>query len=983
MRKGPVPRNVFRILRLPIVNLFTRAALRRAIRKNIGDLPRDIISAAEGFFVPDMIGNIDFNQDKLADSFRITVNNAWFDQRLTGLKMALNGRIIAQESTYIRYREEVLRADKINRLVIDAGYPLELIVQGRKLGRGLHIVEFDLDLEITSQYFPVPVIMSKGQGKLPFLKGNPENLDFDVADQHHRAHFVPHIHYDEEWLTTTDVFRKVGQRNLLEAIKLLEDNPDYTFTVDQLPQLRSFAQSHPKQFAKLSEHVKSGRVEVVNGLYAEPDTNLVSGESLVRGSVLFQHWVQETFGKTCRVGWLIDSFGQSGQLPQILSKSGVRYLTFSRELEEKDYQADFVWEGLDGSRIQCHYMPLLYFAGYPIPQDQRRAFKRFSRISSKLIKHAAGEALFVPAGVDHGKPQAAPIEHIPAWNKAISQLPWSFSTPSKYFADVDSQALKLRQGEFQRIFEGVWSVRPQLKQKNRQAEAALEQTEALCTIASIHGLDYPHAKLLHCWETLLANQFHDRICGCVVDEVAKNIERNFDGVLTDLKHLEKSACLYITSKIENKNNDQYSFVVFNPLSFERSEWIEAEIPDAAGMEDHLLLSPEGPLEFQILDLHRYQDNSYKSMRIGFVAKLPPMGYRVFRFTRATDIVRPIPGDLKIEGDTVSGNMIKATVDLKKGTLTAAEEADGSGVYDLKRTGALVLEKDWGEMMIARIRKSGKKKENIDRVFWAEKGHLTANLRTEGTIGTSRFQRDIRFYRDLRRIDVRIKIDYRDLRHRLRVAVGTGVKVKQWTHEIPYGAIKRDVRELPAWRWADASTEKKGVTILNRGIAGHELVGQTAYLSLLRSQDKIHLFESGAGGFALGNHQFRFSVLPHSGDWRSTKPWQRGSAFQKETPVNELKGEQKGWGPTKSFLSVKPANVVLSALRRLSNDKYELRLTECSGENASATLALDFPVNGIEVTDLLGRKLADLPQKDGRVQIALGPFEIVTLHLSGK
>lgn len=52
------------------------------------------------------------------------------------------------------------------------------------------------------------------------------------------------------------------------------------------------------------------------------DTNVPSGESLVRQFLYGQRFFVRHFGAPCDVFWLPDTFGYSGQLPQIARQAG-------------------------------------------------------------------------------------------------------------------------------------------------------------------------------------------------------------------------------------------------------------------------------------------------------------------------------------------------------------------------------------------------------------------------------------------------------------------------------------------------------------------------------------------------------------------------------------------------------------------------------------------------------------------------------------
>ena len=58
-------------------------------------------------------------------------------------------------------------------------------------------------------------------------------------------------------------------------------------------------------------------------MWVEPDTNMPTGESLVRQLLYGQLYFERTFGARSRVCWLPDCFGFSPALPQLLRQAGV------------------------------------------------------------------------------------------------------------------------------------------------------------------------------------------------------------------------------------------------------------------------------------------------------------------------------------------------------------------------------------------------------------------------------------------------------------------------------------------------------------------------------------------------------------------------------------------------------------------------------------------------------------------------------------
>ena len=74
---------------------------------------------------------------------------------------------------------------------------------------------------------------------------------------------------------------------------------------------------------QVRRRIRDGRWEVMGGFEVEPDTNLPSGEGLVRSLVYGQRKIAQLRGAPSRVCWIPDVFGYSNCLPQILRLAGI------------------------------------------------------------------------------------------------------------------------------------------------------------------------------------------------------------------------------------------------------------------------------------------------------------------------------------------------------------------------------------------------------------------------------------------------------------------------------------------------------------------------------------------------------------------------------------------------------------------------------------------------------------------------------------
>jgi len=943
-------------------------------------LPRDALEGIDQLFFRDAIGNIDMDSDGVDDSFRLTVTNPWYDQRLTGVEVAIDGRPIPADRLLLRYPSGETRARDVVALEFPPGDAMEIIAEGTPLADGLHLIDFLLDMELAPQIIPlVPILMKDGVGDFPILPDCFEALPAwpPRALEPGTVHVVPHIHYDVEWMQTRDVFERIGAGNLKETLRLMDEDPEMTFVVDQVPHMEPFRRSDPEDFERIVELVRGGRIEPVNGMYSEPDVNLISGEALVRQSVAWQRYSLEKFGMLARCGWLIDSFGMTAQLPQIFAKSGTEFFAFSRAKSPKDLPSEFLWEGLDGTRILTTCMPKKYNVGHPVPTDRSRALRWMLKNYRFLRERSASDQVFYPGGVDHGRPQKEYGDMARAWNSEVGGVTFKFSTPSAFFEALPREELPVIRGEFQRELWGTYGSRIELKKLNRSCEFALLDTGKLATIASLAGAPYPLERLGGAWRTVMDCHFHDQICGCSIDEVAVGMERRFNEALGEAGDLMSDSARSLAGV---KGADGFTLLVFNPLSQPVSSWVEFDLELPPGWRGLAVSAGGERLPVQIVDATSYGDGSLKAVKAGFCPELPPLGYRVFELTPSDDAQPEVANPAQAGGTVLDNGLLRVEVDGGTGLLKRAVFADGIS-FDLEGGNRLVLERDFGELYEERaIGASFLKKRSADSVRVVESGPLRGTIEVKGALGRSSFTQTISLAAGSPRIDIETDIEFRDAKHRLRCVFPTGIEGGTWTHEIPYGCIQRPGHELAAQNLTDLSGGGRGVTLINFGTPGNEQYKGTIYLTLMRSSNKAYLWDTGPLGLSLGNHVFRYALYPHKGDWREA-----GSVLEAYRRNNAprafvLQGASSESGRSYSALSCEPANVLVSVLEKNGNGEVLLRLWETAGRDSTAELGFGWDVKQARKTDLLERELEELSIDGRRLTLPLEPFEIATLLL---
>lgn len=148
-----------------------------------------------------------------------------------------------------------------------------------------------------------------------------------------KVFLIPHSHIDVEWYWNLEegVKRAILINN--EVLKCMEKSSVFTFVQDNIIFFPYLLENLPEQRVHLlKKKIKDGKFEITGGMWTEPEEVEPAGEVLIRNILVGKNWVKNNLGGEVETAWQIDTFGHIPQLPQILNKSGYKYLVFARGL---------------------------------------------------------------------------------------------------------------------------------------------------------------------------------------------------------------------------------------------------------------------------------------------------------------------------------------------------------------------------------------------------------------------------------------------------------------------------------------------------------------------------------------------------------------------------------------------------------------------------------------------------------------------------
>ncbi|MDD5509236.1 MAG: glycoside hydrolase family 38 C-terminal domain-containing protein [Dehalococcoidales bacterium] len=842
-----------------------------------------------------------------------------------------------------------------------------------------------------------------------------------------KIYLVPHSHYDAVWALTKEDYFYINIDLIIKQALDLVENRDYKFLIEQTALLEEIERRNPHLFNRLAKCIKAGKIEIAGGEYLMADTMIPNGETLVREIMLGKRYAREKFGTDVPVMWGADSFGYNAQMPQIYRKSGYKYFAFRRGAN-RDKPSEFWWQGLDGTRILSHWMPLGYRAGL----DFDRLEENF-----KLLKDAAATRhILMPSGSGSIPPQTKIFRVVNRWNKNHQDSQMKIATVSGFFTQVGKSADKLKtcrgelySGRYSQVFPNTTSSRIWIKQELRKYENLLLTCERWASVSWLLGIPYPNYEFRNSWQKVLWGAFHDVAPGTGMDEGYEEARDNFSYLQNHLQQFLQNFCSIISQNLQV----QEDVIVFNPLSWEVKNWVEVEMGFDRGKIKRIggLRSGREETEVEILDFSRYADDSYQTVKLGFVATVPALGYRTYKIIRRNPRDGAAPRII-ISGNTIENQFFKVRVNPANGLIDVFQ--DGKRLVNGNE---LVMEEEIGDLYYHR--------ENLGEPLGTEGGEegvtfgqfrtksfkivktpLRRVIEVESEFFSLRWpyrllkklrpliwrhkylsmHKRIIIYNDVPRIDFITNIDNRHPQVRMRMRFSTNIKSPNYQSETQFGVIARPVDQYykktrdkwveqpsgvyPALHWVDYSDKDRGITLINKGLPSHEIRDGNIYLTLLRSI--LMLASDGIIGPAIPtpdaqefkHYTFEYALFPHQKGWKDADSFKPAYEFNYGLSGFQLPVEKrrKGSLPYRfSFVEVKPESLILVVFKKAEDsDEIILRLFETKGKKTSGVITLYKEPSAVKTVNLLEVEEGDIKHRGRRIVLQVKPFEIVSLKI---
>ena len=404
-----------------------------------------------------------------------------------------------------------------------------------------------------------------------------------------RVHVVPHSHWDREWYFTTSRSKIYLMKDLHDVLDTLEKNKEFKFMLDaQASLLDDYLKWMPQDEERIKKFVKEKRL-IIGPWYTQTDHMVISAESIVRNMYYGMKRCEE-FGGYMNVGYVPDSFGQGGNMPQIYQAFGIKDSMFWRGVSDDMVEhTDYMWEGDDGSEVFVTQIPFGYYIGGNIPEEEPKSEEFWqNECFKKAGARSATDAIYFPNGFDQAPIRKNLSDILENRRKKDTENEYKISTIEEYIADVKSQnpILEKVKGELliakhMRIHKSIFSSRSDLKVLNTQIQNYVTNImEPVLVMSSMLGNEYPKETVKDIWKLLFENAAHDSIGSCISDTANEDVYLRYKQAREIATNLVELHTRLIATSLKGKDN-KITMTLFNTLPVERKETIEFKtyLPD--------------------------------------------------------------------------------------------------------------------------------------------------------------------------------------------------------------------------------------------------------------------------------------------------------------------------------------------------------------------------------------------------------------------
>ena len=781
-----------------------------------------------------------------------------------------------------------------------------------KIVEGLKKFTYIADFELPEPALTASVVeASKVLKPLLACKNGSTAPDYTVFGQ---------SHLDLAWLWPVEETLRKTARTYTNQLALMDEYENYQFLLCEPPILEALKELYPNVYQRVRDKIAAGAFHPEGALWVESDTNIPSGESLIRQFVWGKRWYRNELGVDSKMAWMPDTFGFSAVLPQIMKKCQVPYFA-TQKLIRQDPECQsfpynvFWWEGMDGSKVLSHT--------FKKNNANFQAGDLITRWEEDRVQEEGVDGLMFPFGFGDGG--GGPTRDMVEMAQRCADLEGAprchMEHPVKYFECLGEVENTFRGELYLAWHRGTLTSQTKTKRGIRKAEIALKQLEFILSRQMLAGKEMPEnwqERLTELWKKLLFNQFHDIAPGTSIARVHERAEQ-------ELTEVTEEAWDLIADMVGDGYPAPECF--YNTLS-----WSTADAP--------------------------------------------AQGCAFNEGKQTTQAAKVYPCD----GGWVLENKYLRCVINENGELVSVKKPGCNTEYMAGKGNRLLMFKDVNTCYDAWEIGSMYENMPVDLTSPVQmEGHevqTTAILELERKVGDSSLTQTILLGADAQRLEFITEIDWQEKHKMLKVAFPVNAYANEAYHEIQFGYVKRPVHrsyqtdkdryEVCNHRYTALTDGAHGAAVLNDGKFGVNVVENEIRLTLLRAPMMPDQTAD------RGIQEFTYAFYPFDGAFQDSDVLQQAAELNENSIFASVCDDLGAiFLPDQKNIivdTIKPADIYENALL--------VRVYESMGKQTDCAFTTHKNIKTLTETDMLEEN----PTPVDLSHVHFGPFEIKTFIL---
>ncbi len=804
----------------------------------------------------------------------------------------------------------------------------------------------------------------QGKGIEKCLETCKELLSIPASSSSLNAWSIGHAHIDLAWLWPVRETKRKGSRTFSTVLRMMEEYPDYKFGASQAQLYQWIKENYPHLYFEITDKIKEEKWECQGATWVENDTNMPSGESLIRQFIYGKKFFKEEFQKDLRYLWLPDCFGFTGSLPQIMKHCQVDYF-ISQKLSWNETNSfphhTFIWKGIDGTDIKTHFIPTNEYNFSNMPNQFILAENRFAQadIANDFLN-------LYGIGDGGGGPSRDHIEMAIRLKNTdgIPKVKLAFANDFLKTLDaVNTEEMPVWKGElYFELHRGTYTTQSKMKKLNRKLESRLQQLEFLSVLYSSDIC----AELESIWKDTLLNQFHDIIPGSSIGWVYKDAHLLSEQNLKKLDSLESNI---LTCSLGKEQGNFYHLINSQPWDRKEIVQIKMDKPVKAYNE-----------EGQELPNCCQNHISY------ILINIPALGSRCVELK-----------ETKSECDCIVSDKDHSSFENPYLFVELDHEGCIARIYDKQekrevlsgKANVLRLWEDepnnWGAWDINHFyRETEPEQARLVSQKVVVNNAFIKTIEQEFSIGNSTITQQVSLTCTSKMISICNEVNWNEKHKMLRVCAEPDLTAMNVSSEIQFGLIDRPTHQNTSWdrakfevlahKFIDISQPNYGFAVINDCKYGHSVINNSLEINLLRSPADVDPEAD------IAIHNFSFAYYPHAGNLTNSDVVQKAHLFN--SPLIQHISQAKPEKAVTLDFSFNTKNIKIDTVKQAFIDKNAivLRMYETVGSTDSIVFNFAKQEMTALLSDALEENLQALTISDQSLEISFKPFEIKTLIL---